>query len=74
MSPKKKKNKSKPKQGWVVELKEAEREVKTANQATPDQHLRVARAHASFESERRAKLLQRTPCRLILMVHYEPNS
>jgi hypothetical protein len=43
MSPKKK-NENKPKQGWVVELKEAEREVKRANQATPEQHLRVARA------------------------------
>ena len=43
-SQKKNKNKSKPQQGWVVELKEAEREVKTANQATPKQHLRVARA------------------------------
>jgi hypothetical protein len=41
----KKKNKNKPKEGWVVELKEAERGVKMANnQATPEQHLRVARA------------------------------
>jgi hypothetical protein len=42
--PSKKKNKNKPEEGWVVELKEAEREVKTANQATPQHHLRVARA------------------------------
>jgi hypothetical protein len=43
--PSKKKNKNKPKEGWVVELKEAEREVKTANLAPhPDQYLRVARA------------------------------
>jgi hypothetical protein len=43
--PSKKKNKNKPKEGWVVELKEAEREVKTANLAThPEQCLRVARA------------------------------
>jgi hypothetical protein len=42
--PPKKKNKNKPKQGWVLELKEAEREVKTAKQATPEEHLRVARA------------------------------
>jgi hypothetical protein len=43
--PSKKKNKNKPKEGWVVELKEAEREVKRANQeVTPEQHLRVARA------------------------------
>jgi hypothetical protein len=42
--PSKKKNKNKPKEGWVVELKEAEGEVKKANQATPQHHLRVARA------------------------------
>jgi hypothetical protein len=42
--PSKKKNKNKPKEGWVVELEEAEREVKKANQATPQHHLRVARA------------------------------
>jgi hypothetical protein len=54
MSPKKK-NKSKPKQGWVVELKEAEREVKTANQATPDQHLRVARAARKLRIWKKSK-------------------
>jgi hypothetical protein len=37
--PSKKKNKNNLKEGWVVELKEAEREVKTANQATPEQCL-----------------------------------
>jgi hypothetical protein len=42
--PSNKKNKNKPKEGWVVELKEAETGVKRANQATPEQHLRVARA------------------------------
>jgi hypothetical protein len=42
--PSKKKNKNKPKEGQVVELKEDEIEVKMANQATPEQHLCVARA------------------------------
>jgi hypothetical protein len=42
--PPKKKKMNKPKQGGVVELREAEREVKTANQATPEQHLCIARA------------------------------
>jgi hypothetical protein len=54
MSPKKK-NKNKPKQGWVVELKEAEREVKTANQATPEQHLRVARAARKLRIWKKSK-------------------
>jgi hypothetical protein len=39
-----KKNKNKPKDGWIVELEEAEREVKTANQKTSEHYLCVARA------------------------------
>jgi hypothetical protein len=43
--PSKQKKKNTPKDGWVEELNEAEREFKTANdQATPEQHLRVSRA------------------------------
>jgi hypothetical protein len=55
-SKKKNKDRPKPKQGWVVEWKEAEGEVKTANQATPEQHLRVARAARKLRIWKKSKI------------------